>query len=126
MNIDNLLKAADFVEAIPPVRFRMEVYREGDLSTISCDSVGCALGHLTALFPEHIEYDGYGEINFLNFADNAFDISDPAFMWCFASEWGEVDNTPTGCAERLRFLATNGEKAAEKAWLSTRSQNNIN
>ncbi len=126
MNIANLLKAADYVADIPQASFGMAKYREGDLSIEECDSVGCALGHLTRLFPYHIEYDGLGEINFALLAENAFDLEDPAFCYCFASEWSTIDDTPEGCAQRMRFTANQGEKVAERAWKDIRRKHKIN
>ena len=99
----------------------MERYRQGEITKIECDSVGCAIGHLTAAFPDMVPYRQDGSINFEKFADDVFELEDPSWMWCFASEWSEVDNTPKGCADRIRFLAENGEKATKKAWYESKA-----
>jgi hypothetical protein len=127
MNIDNLKKAADYVELIPQEIFGMEYYREGgDMTALTCDSIGCALGHLTNLFPDMVFYLSNGEINFERFSDNAFELEGAAWLWCFASEWSEIDDTPQGCANRIRFLVDNGEESAAKAWKDTRKKYKIN
>jgi hypothetical protein len=128
MQIGNLLLAANFVEKIPQEKFHMGMWRTDlDDQDISCNTIGCAIGHLTALFPEHIMYSqSNGEILFATFADNAFEIeNDSAFMWCFAAEWAGIDDTPTGCAYRIRYLVDEGEKAAEEKWIQTRKEYQI-
>lgn len=119
MNKENLLKAADFVEKIPQWSFSMECYRKGDNTKTECDSVGCALGHLTGAFPEMVTFRSGGDINFEKFADDVFELEDPSWMWCFASEWSMADNTQQGCADRIRFLVESGEAAAKKAWYAS-------
>ena len=117
LNKENLLEAEKFVRAIPGRLFDMELYREDESNSVECKSVGCALGHLTALFPELVPYTGDGEIMFWEIPFNFFGMEDDkAINYCFASEWDKIDNTQTGCADRIRFVMDYGETAAREEW----------
>lgn len=118
MNIENLLEAADYIESIHPRNFGMEVYREDDNhGTLHCGSVGCALGHLPEKFPGCVDYNSDGDIMFWELPYTIFGMEDDAAInYCFASEWSRIDDTPTGCANRLRTVAAVGEEEARKLW----------
>lgn len=115
MNKELLLKMADHIETIPQEYFDMGRFRaDDDCESISCNSVGCALGHCIHLFPEEqIEYDSWREIDFFRTGKH-LDLTDPEWKWCFSAHWPEIDNTPKGAAKRIRMLA-NGE--VPTAWL---------
>lgn len=126
MSIENLLKAASFVERIPEEKFYMGLWRAGDQVSLECDGLGDAIGHLTELFPEYVRRDSIGEILFETFADLVFEIeNDSAFMWCFAAEWAGIDDTPSGCAYRMRYLAEEGESAAAEMWIQAKKDYKI-
>lgn len=117
LDIENLRAAAEFVRNIPGRYFDMETYREGYHDNTICNSVGCALGHLTALFPELVEYGKHGDIKFWEIPYSYFGMTDDkAINYCFASEWHVIDNTTQGCADRIIFVAEHGEKAAREEW----------
>lgn len=51
INVENLKKLAKFVTTIPQNDFSMGVYRKDNSVTVDCNTVGCILGHSTALMP---------------------------------------------------------------------------
>jgi hypothetical protein len=51
MNIDNLTKVRDFVASLPPERFNMVWWRNGNLMH-DCGTCGCIGGWTDALFPD--------------------------------------------------------------------------
>ena len=120
LNKENLLQAEKFVRDIPGWLFDMEVYRESESNSVNCNTVGCALGHLTALFPELVEYTKDGDIKYWEIPYSFFGMEDDkAINYCFASEWDKIDNTQTGCADRIRLVADYGEAAARELWKQT-------
>lgn len=112
MNKERLLQAADWLEAnVPQERFDISDWREGQLHTPECDSVGCAVGHLTAIDAENVNnnYKMFDEvIMFKVWSMGYFGLDAKKWNWCFASDWYEVDNTVKGAAARMRYLANNG------------------
>lgn len=126
LNKENLYLAADFIERLPMGKFDMELYREDESNSITCNTVGCALGHLTGLFPDLVTFTRDGDINFWELPYTMFGItSDRVEAYCFASEWHKIDNTARGCAARLRFLADNGEEATVQKWKETCKAHNL-
>jgi len=115
MNKKLLLRMADHIETIPQEDFDMGRFRaDDDRTSISCNSVGCALGHCLHLFSkEQIEYDLHEEIDFFRTAKH-LDLTNSEWKWCFSGDWCYKDNTPKGAAKRIRMLA-NGE--VSRAWL---------
>ncbi len=114
---ENLLEAANFVERIPGRLFDMERYREGEDMSTDCRTVGCALGHLTALYPDRVTRWEDGSIAFWEIPYTLFGMEDEKVInYCFASEWNKIDNTQTGCADRMRLVAEQGEGKARELW----------
>lgn len=121
-----LLEDADWLEAnVSQDMFDMEDYRKGDLLSPVCNSVGCAVGHLTGKYPEDFEDDAYLElqvsftdrvviIDFSNWSSIKYfggewrEIDDVAWEFLFSGRWSSADNTVKGAANRMRTYA-NGE-----------------
>ena len=126
MNKENLLKGADFIEKIPDFMFYMGCYRDGQEETPECDSIGCALGHLTALFPDKLTYTRKGTIKFWDMCEDVFGITDDMCEnYLFSPNWDGIDNSPILCAERMRFVAEKGEKAGRDAWHLVCDENDL-
>ena len=112
MNKEFLLEMADYIETIPQEDFDMGRYRaDEDFKSAYCNTVGCALGHCTHLFPEEeIKRWEDGIINFVKTSEY-LGLTDPEWKWCFSGDWYYKDNTPKGAAKRIRMLV-NGEVTA--------------
>jgi hypothetical protein len=88
--------------------FDMLDYRSGDKSTPECDSVGCMVGHLTAIDSENVMKNyimSDGSIHFLNWTMDYFEVDGYEWDYLFSSYWAEVDNTLEGAIARMRRLA---------------------
>lgn len=112
MNKERLLYAADWLEAnVPQEMFDMESYRQGQSQTPECNSVGCVIGHTTAIDRENV-IKNYttknGDIMFRAWSYYYFELTDEEWSWCFGGIWGTTDNTVKGAAARMRYLANNG------------------
>jgi hypothetical protein len=87
MNKERLLKAADWAQQnIRPEMFDMTNYRKGQANNPVCDSVGCMVGHLTAIDAENVvvNYIGYGSrIRFTDWALNYFDVNYEEWVYLF-------------------------------------------
>lgn len=83
-NLKNLLKWAE--TNIPKEQFDMEVFREGQEQTPQCDSVGCMVGWATGAFVEDFKDDTYkdflGDISFIRWSMNKFDLSINSGSFC--------------------------------------------
>ena len=81
MNRERLKIARDYLaNEVKPEMFRMHYFRTGDKTIPKCNSVGCAIGHLTALddkFKTNPDYfrDGDGEIDFEYWGMRYFELS---------------------------------------------------
>lgn len=112
MNKENLLKMADYIETIPQEQFDMKEFRTLDEDRVlpECNSVGCIIGHCTALDADNLpRYDG-GKIDFNEWGQKFTEISRVSDDWyyLFSSWWKYTDNTPTGAAKRIRHYVENG------------------
>ena len=114
MNIENLERMAAHIETIPQELFDMQDYRrdEDDKYSQECNSVGCAIGHCTILNKEPLPKYANGKIYFAlwGWRFTRFSPWSTEWRWCFSSDWSidGRDNTPTGCAKRIRWLIKNG------------------
>jgi hypothetical protein len=110
MNKQRLLEAADWAEKnIKPEMFDMQMFRHGQDSKPECDSTGCMVGHLTAINAENFVenyLNSYGNINFLNWSRDYFELKDYEWSYLFHESWAEVDNTLEGAIARMRRLAS--------------------
>lgn len=52
MNVDRLLKLADFLESVPPERFNLRRWADVGFSPDNCGTAACAIGWATTIFPE--------------------------------------------------------------------------
>jgi hypothetical protein len=109
MNKQRLLDAADWAEKnIDPKMFDMGHFREGQHTKPECDSTGCMVGHLTAIDAENFVenyLNSYGNINFLNWSRDYFEVKGYEWSYLFHESWAEVDNTLEGAIARMRRLA---------------------
>lgn len=111
MNKENLLRMADYIETIPQEQFDMEVFREGGRTSPKCNSVGCIIGHCTALDdPENLPRYFYGEIDFDLWSEKFTGIGLFSRDWryLFGGGWAKNDNTPTGAVKRIRHYVEHG------------------
>ncbi len=127
MNVENLQKIADHIRTVPQEMFDMHHYRvklaatrqidyESSWAKPECDSIGCAIGHSTVLDIENVKKNfmhdiaGKPAISFAHWSEQFTGLSKstPQWVWCFATNWGRVDNTPEGAARRIEWLVKNG------------------
>jgi hypothetical protein len=83
-------------------------YRTGEENKPECDSIGCMVGHLTAIDAENVMenyLNRYGNINFLNWSRDYFEVEGYEWDYLFNETWAEVDNTLEGAIARMRRLA---------------------
>jgi hypothetical protein len=92
MNLFELKKWRDHIATVPSHLIAMEVWRDGNQSTAECNSVGCIIGHCTALYKLDVLPRVGGDINFLSFSEHflGVDANDPLWDFLFASDWGLV------------------------------------
>jgi len=86
----------------------MYSYRKGQDITPECNSVGCIIGHCTALDPNPLPRWGEGGIRFCDWAVKFTELVGDEWKWCFSSKWLTTDNTPEGAALRIEWLLNNG------------------
>lgn len=111
MNKENLLRMADFIEIIPEELFSMNDYRMDQYMSHKCNSVGCAIGHSVILDNiENIPMLGNYAINFSRWSEMFTGLVSHDMEWefCFCSYWVNVDNTPIGVSNRIRYLVNKG------------------
>ncbi len=102
---------ADYIRTIPQERFDMDRYRSNDRQTHECDSIGCVVGYCTILDDvNNIPKYSDGDIDFEKWSENFTGLGwwSGTWHWCFSSYWKQIDNTPTGAAQRIEWLLNNG------------------
>jgi hypothetical protein len=117
MNRENLQRMADYIRTVPQESFNMKVYRDGSKRYHKCNSVGCVIGHCTALDDiDNIPTLWNDEINFHKWSENYTGLiaGKSEWIWCFDAYWIHIDNTPTGAADRIEWLLKHG---LPKDWL---------
>jgi hypothetical protein len=109
MNKQRLLDAADWAEKnIDPKMFDMTIYRSVDESSPECNSLGCMVGHLTAIDADNIGKNyirSDGSIKFAQWSRDYFELEVYEWGYVFSAAWAEVDNTLEGAIARMRRLA---------------------
>ena len=109
MNEVNLLKAAYYLYTqVPAEIFDMQVYRmNNSLKNKYCRTVGCAMGHLTAIIPEDkILRDNNKRIFFLYTGKQALDINSNQYSFLFSGYYANLDNSIKGACQRILYLLT--------------------
>ena len=121
MDKERLKIASEYLaNEVNPEMFDMREYRAGDKTTHDCNSVGCAIGHLTALdgkFKTDRDYfrDGNGEIDFAEWGGNYFELSLREYLFIFSEYFAEAfpDYTPeqqlAHVVERIDYLIKYGK-----------------
>ena len=121
----NLKQLAEYLETVAQDVFDMENYQliDGEVPGSSygvdtlehnCGTAGCAIGHgpnagIPAL--SHESWEGYSFRCFIpKFNDRYFS---PEWLWCFSSDWCNVDNTPQGAAARIKWVLDYGKAPAD-------------
>ena len=109
MNKQRLSDAADWAEKnIPPEMFDIEFTRKGDKESPVCNTIGCMVGHLTAIDADNVS-ENYTvkklSINFMDWSQDYFDIDDIEWYYLFSAKWAKQDGTLNGAIERMRSLA---------------------
>lgn len=124
-----LLALADHIETVPKELFTMHTFRRnGDNTLRGCGTVGCILGHAPSLLTRrfHINpskflyYGSRKEINW-DMVSELFGVSayvtgdnrglgnrSGLWVYLFAGNWLNSDNTPTGAAARIRWVVKHG------------------
>lgn len=113
MNKENLQRMASYVATIPQEQFNMSSFREREmLNPIPyCNTVGCIIGHCTALDAENVKYNHMTNrgVLFKSWAIEFTGIWDlNKFTYLFAGSWESKDNTPMGAAKRIQYVIDNG------------------
>lgn len=119
INRKNLLRMAEYIENIPQDRFDMGAYRSNmlDKTKHACGTIGCVIGHCTVLDdieniptlasslgvkPNTIDFSGWSE-SFTGLRHFSH-----GWSWCFGGEWADVDNTPKGASDRIKYFVKHG------------------
>ena len=109
MNEVNLLKAVYYLYTqVPAEKFDMRVYRHyGNFKNKYCRTVGCAMGHLTAIIPkDKILRDNNKKIIFLYTGKQALNINDKQYLFLFKGDYADLDNSIKGACQRILYLLT--------------------
>ena len=101
MNKENIQKAIDYLEANYDdisTRFNIIYYRDTieDFSPI-CRTIGCLVGHLTAIDAEGFNKYAYADNNycFKNWSEEFFNVYDKDWCFMFSNAWGRSPETNT-------------------------------
>lgn len=102
---------ADYIRTVPQESFNMAVFRSGLATSHECSSIGCVIGHCTVLDKNPLPIDN--EVHLIDFDQwsinfTGLGMNDPEWHWCFGGAWCEIDNTPTGAADRIEWLLKHG------------------
>lgn len=109
MNKINLLKAVYYLYTqVLAEKFDMRVYRKNSsFKPKYCQTVGCAMGHLTAIIPDDkILRDYNKKIIFLYTGKQALDINDNQYLFLFNGYYADLDNSIKGACQRILYLLT--------------------
>lgn len=78
-----------------------------DAGKPACGAVACALGHGPAagIIPEE-------DICWIKYCAKYFGMifGEVIYLWCFDTDWTEVDNTPQGAGKRIAFMLEKGHE----------------
>lgn len=120
MNIDNLQKAYDHMQTVSSAQFDMGFYRmPGQARFHECKSVGCIIGHCTALVPfeelpilkTRFGRSMAGDIDFTAWSEDFFGIDHDSDVWefLFDGEWGDSDEVGTleQALKRMEYVLEN-------------------
>lgn len=111
---DNLIKLADYLSSNNlRAKFDMKRFADainwqvtnGSKLATECGAVGCGIGHGPyAGIPKKQDeiWPQYAERVFINSCE------DMVYKFCFDDSWSKYDNTPSGCAKRIRYMLKNG------------------
>jgi len=121
MNATKINELADFLDSLNPNKFTQDCFRlEEESYDARVCTYGDAVGWAAFLWPDEVDYGADGEILFWDIPQKLLHIKDDfADNYCFSGHWVDVDNTPTGCAERLRAMLKNGEAWARAEYKKT-------
>lgn len=119
----NLKRLADGLRTVKPEKFHMGSYnnRWRDAHEIhevihDCATTACALGYGPAFLPETVQQDDPHE-SWLGYSRRVFGVArrepkiigrSPEWSYLFDDSWSDVDNTPTGAADRIDHYLTHG------------------
>lgn len=102
---------AEYIRTIPQDRFAMGSYRDTGYREQICYSVGCVIGHCTAIDKdENIPRSESGNIDFdlWSMLFTGLSVGSEEWMWCFSGGWETSDNTAIGASKRIEYLLANG------------------
>lgn len=106
-NVVNLRRMALYISTLKQEQFDMRTFRDGQEKFRHCDSVGCVIGHCTALDdPKNIIRDKDGYIMFSNWSETftGLNMRCKEYEWCFGTIWATIDNTPDGASKRILYF----------------------
>ena len=105
MNRKNLKKLAIYLEGGNlKARFDMRLFTcfalsiAGETNKTNCGTVGCAIGH-----GPHAGIPKSPLENWKDYSCRVFDLSSIDWDFLFSGKWADVDNTPHGAANRIRW-----------------------
>lgn len=123
MNIKNLTKLADYLDALPDDydHFEMSEFFLGPSNTgytdFSCGTVACAIGHGPAaglpLTPADLDSVNKPRWGAYSEWVTGVAVLSREWDWLFSAAWWEYDNTPKGAAARIRYLIQHREVPEE-------------
>ena len=121
MNKENLQKGVDYLEANYydiNERFNMRYFRDKGLNDDSpiCNSVGCLVGHLTAIDADNIIINykfGYSPLDFQNWSKDFFGVGvyEKGWDFMFDSAWAIKTRTNTlrQGINRMKYMLKHGQ-----------------
>lgn len=113
MDRKNLIKAMEYLEKnVPEEMFDMYAYRAAygpgwkeEYNNPECRTVGCAVGHLTAIDPEGFIQRSF---DYYQWSKDYFELSMHDWAFLFSDQWATTNNTVMGVLNRISFLIVNG------------------
>ena len=131
MNKENLKKAIDYLEADYDdinERFNMRYYRndEFDEDFPICNSVGCLVGHLTAIDADNVN-DNFkvqnARIRFEDWSYNFFGVScgNPDWNFMFGNKWAHTPESSTlrQGINRMKYMLEHERHPKDWKWGDT-------
>ena len=128
MNKENIQKGIDYLEANYDdisKRFDMWHYRVDPNDYLpTCKSVGCLVGHLTALDVGNINQNyksDYSSLNFQNWSEDFFDVYDEDWCFLFGGAWSTDSETNTlqQGINRMKYMLEHERHPKDWKWGDT-------
>mgnify|MGYP000598550713 CR=1 FL=1 len=107
INYEKLEEAYSFIEEIPNEKFDLSTWREVESDDKTCNTIGCAIGHLTSLlsddeFKTHILEKGLIIFDLVSVILFNIDYTSELWDFLFSSEW--ADRVKGNSKQKEQFL----------------------